>query len=252
MDTQLGFVVMPFGTHSLRSAVYDKCIEPIVTGLGFDCVRVDKIHTDSRITDSILDGIRRAYFVIADLSEERPNCYYEVGFAHALRKPVIPIIEDGHTIHFDVKDLQFIVYKDTVKLGDRIRDRLIGAVLTTQGSSNKADPRRGKFGRKAIVNGRLLTATVVPKNRRDCVVRLYVRSLPGHPPLEERVRFYIHPTVYADSEYYIKVQNGEAVSEIEVSRAFTVGAKADNGGTILELDLATIPGGLPSFYGNQL
>jgi len=47
--------------------------------------------------------LKNADFVIADLSCERPSCYYEVGYAQALRKPVILIASLGTQLH-QVKD----------------------------------------------------------------------------------------------------------------------------------------------------
>lgn len=38
-------------------------------------------------------------FVIADLSLERPSCYFELGLAQALAKPTILIAEEGTPIH---------------------------------------------------------------------------------------------------------------------------------------------------------
>jgi len=46
-----------------------------------------------------LGALRDADFVIADLSFERPSCYFEVGFAQALGKRVALIAKGGTAIH---------------------------------------------------------------------------------------------------------------------------------------------------------
>jgi nucleoside 2-deoxyribosyltransferase len=51
----------------------------------------------------------RADFVIADLSYERPSCYYEVGYAQAKNKLVFLIANFG-TIIFQVRDKSKIQY----------------------------------------------------------------------------------------------------------------------------------------------
>jgi len=47
--------------------------------------------------------------VIADLSLERPSCYYEVGFAQAMWKPVAIVAATGTPIH-QVKYSEQILY----------------------------------------------------------------------------------------------------------------------------------------------
>jgi nucleoside 2-deoxyribosyltransferase len=46
-----------------------------------------------------LQELERAEFVLADLSFERPSCYYELGLAQALHKQVFLIAQEGTTIH---------------------------------------------------------------------------------------------------------------------------------------------------------
>jgi nucleoside 2-deoxyribosyltransferase len=38
---------------------------------------------------NVLDGIRRADLIIADVSRHNPNVMFEIGFAQAFRKPTI-------------------------------------------------------------------------------------------------------------------------------------------------------------------
>ncbi|TLU81625.1 MAG: hypothetical protein FDX21_11150 [Chlorobium sp.] len=46
-----------------------------------------------------LQNLKGASFVLADLSLERPSCYYELGLAEALGKPVYLIAEESTDIH---------------------------------------------------------------------------------------------------------------------------------------------------------
>lgn len=48
---------------------------------------------------SSLQDLRGVEFVVADLSFERPSCYYELGLAEALGKPVYLVAEEGTVIH---------------------------------------------------------------------------------------------------------------------------------------------------------
>lgn len=58
-----------------------------------------------------------------DLSHERPNVYFELGFARGLGKAVITIAREGTSIHFDVKDWTFISYIDSRLLERDLKKR---------------------------------------------------------------------------------------------------------------------------------
>jgi len=66
---------------------------------------VTEEETTERIIPRIIDGIRRAALVIADVSEARPNVYYDVGLAHGMRKEVILTARRGTVLPFDVTDI---------------------------------------------------------------------------------------------------------------------------------------------------
>jgi nucleoside 2-deoxyribosyltransferase len=57
--------------------------------------------------------IEGARFVVADLTHERPNVYFELGYARGLGKTVVTIAREGTAVHFDVKDWTYIPYIDS-------------------------------------------------------------------------------------------------------------------------------------------
>ena len=58
-----------------------------------------------RIVPTVLASIRRAAFIIADLSEPRPNIYYELGYAQALGRSIITTACEGTELPFDIFDV---------------------------------------------------------------------------------------------------------------------------------------------------
>src|SRR5437870_387965 len=46
---------------------------------------------------NVLQAIQRADLLIADITESNPNVMYEIGFAHALRKPVLFLAQANFT-----------------------------------------------------------------------------------------------------------------------------------------------------------
>ena len=71
------------------------------------------IEENRRITDTIISAIQRSGLIAADLTESRPNCYYEPGYSHALNKQVIQTCEHGTPLHFDISTYPTIVFELT-------------------------------------------------------------------------------------------------------------------------------------------
>ncbi len=72
--------------------------------------RVDDIAFTEQINEKILGNIRCAQFIVADLTHNRPNVYYEIGYAHAFKKPTILIAREGTKPHFDIQGFPIIFY----------------------------------------------------------------------------------------------------------------------------------------------
>jgi len=114
------FVIMPiqgekFGSQDEQRIFreYDerfRVIEKVVGSMDCVAIRIDKEHPIEDLVARIKSEINRANFVIADLTDERPSCYYEAGYTEALKRPIIyiaskeSVIRPGQQtkIHFDV------------------------------------------------------------------------------------------------------------------------------------------------------
>jgi hypothetical protein len=137
------FVVMQFGNKLLESA-YQGVIRPICSEYGLTALRIDEIQNSGRITDQILTEISRSRLVLCDLSGERPNCYYEAGFAHALGKAMILTVHKDDEIHFDLAGYRFIVWETEMELRNKLLARF--AVMREQsllGGSSSEPPAPG-------------------------------------------------------------------------------------------------------------
>lgn len=117
------FVIMKFGDPSLDSA-YEGVIKPLGLLLGYKVLRVDEIQDSGVISQQILESISRSELVLADLSGERPNCYYEAGFAHALGREIIFSRRKGEKVHFDLAGHRFIEWETEEELRRKLRQRL--------------------------------------------------------------------------------------------------------------------------------
>jgi len=63
------------------------------------------------VKERLIKGIEQADFIIADLTGSDPNVMYNVGFAHALRKPLLLIVQSQESrIPASLGGHYFLVY----------------------------------------------------------------------------------------------------------------------------------------------
>jgi nucleoside 2-deoxyribosyltransferase len=115
---------MSFSSDPQLQDFYDHAIKPAITDAGYQCYRVDEQEFNGSIRNQIISAIRDCNFVVADVTEARPNCYYELGVAHALGKEVIHLARSAEDIHFDVRDFNFIIYSRLDDLKRKLRKRI--------------------------------------------------------------------------------------------------------------------------------
>jgi len=116
------FVIMPF--EKSFDGIWETVIRPTIVAAGDECLRADDIFAPGSIIDDIVKLIRDADYIIADLTRHNPNVYYELGFAHALSKPVILLTSDVSTLPFDLRQLRVIEYSDTASGAAALRESL--------------------------------------------------------------------------------------------------------------------------------
>jgi len=139
-EKDLVFVIMPFsgsGMNEVYSAIKDECEK-----LNLRATRVDENVGSSFIIKDIVDLIKRAEFIICDLSKERPNVYYELGFAHGVgneAEDILLIAKKGTKLHFDIAPLRVQLYKSTENLRIIIKsnlEKMIEITRKMRGRSN--------------------------------------------------------------------------------------------------------------------
>ncbi|MCK4631998.1 MAG: hypothetical protein KAT79_01940 [candidate division Zixibacteria bacterium] len=119
------FCMTPFDEESLDR--FYKEIQPFCKAeCGVDVVISMDDHKPGSLTDTIISHIHKCKFAIADISDRNANVMYELGFAHAINKHVIPIWEEakkGKKI-FDIQDVGIIFYKDIDHLKSELKKKI--------------------------------------------------------------------------------------------------------------------------------
>ena len=104
-DGNYGFLAMQFDEEPLDDFIRNVLKPTVEKELGFEIYNMRDISRAGIIDNIMRDQIRRAEFVVADLSHDNSGAYWEAGYAEGLNKPVIYICEkkkfDDHKTHFD-------------------------------------------------------------------------------------------------------------------------------------------------------
>ena len=106
------FVVMQFGVP--YDQLYSDVIRPVVANCGFDVIRADDDFGPGLIIADVVRRIQEAEVIIADITPENQNVFYEVGYAHALGKPTILLAEKGKRLPFDVSGFRTLFYENSI------------------------------------------------------------------------------------------------------------------------------------------
>jgi GAF domain-containing protein len=126
------FVIMPFKKG--LDGIYHSVIKPTVQEFGFVCRREDEFPCVGALPQGIVSHIANATFIVADLTHNNPNVYYELGIAHTLDKMVILISQDACPA--DIRHWKYIRYNDklehAVTLQNEIRKAVTEALDTNR------------------------------------------------------------------------------------------------------------------------
>lgn len=106
------FVVMHFAEP--YDSLFEQVIEPVAEQEGYGAFRASDIAGPGVILQDITESINRAAVVLAEVSPVNANVYYELGYAHAIGKPVIIMADRATGLPFDISGYRCIFYDNTI------------------------------------------------------------------------------------------------------------------------------------------
>ena len=130
--TKIAFMAMKFGDEALNQ-VYESCFKPAVAFTGFELRNLAEYPRAGMIDDLLRVEIRKARFLIADLTHENRGAYWEAGYAEGLGKPVLYTCErqkwETEKTHFDTNHMQTVIWEQTAPAD--AAERLKAAIRAT-------------------------------------------------------------------------------------------------------------------------
>ena len=150
----IAFVVMQIGDSELDN-LFETVIQPAIESAGLEAKRVDRHNEGGLLKSEIIQFLNDSEIIIADLTNERPNVYLEVGYAMGIDKFRNLILTcrgdhfpgnadwdpDGPKIHFDLAGYDILLWEPAEydrfrqELERRIRRR--GALLSPPAQTDK-------------------------------------------------------------------------------------------------------------------
>jgi nucleoside 2-deoxyribosyltransferase len=127
-NTKNVFIAMSFAPEmvNVRDAIKTALLE-----CGFIPRIMDEIEHNHQIVPEMLYEIREARFIIAELTGHNNGAYFEAGYALGLGKEVIQVCQKskfGDDGHFDVKQINSVLWEDTDDLTRKLISRIKAAI----------------------------------------------------------------------------------------------------------------------------
>ncbi len=111
--------------------IYENGIKKAVEEAGYQPIFIEREEHNEKICDLIIANIRECKFLIADVTGQRQNVYYEAGFAHALNRDVVWTCKHDEidNAHFDTRQYNHITWENAEDLRKKLFHRIKATIL---------------------------------------------------------------------------------------------------------------------------
>ncbi|MBI5557688.1 MAG: hypothetical protein HY885_08630 [Deltaproteobacteria bacterium] len=131
VEENICFVISPIGKegtelHAKFKEVLEYIIKPAFdeSGYKYSIIRADDINRSGSFINDILENIYSSHIVIADLTGQNPNVFYELGVRHSLRPRTILISQNLDDIPSDLREYRTIIYDTSAKGAATFKKRI--------------------------------------------------------------------------------------------------------------------------------
>jgi hypothetical protein len=120
------FMVMQFGQQF--DHIWKRVVEKVVEEEGFWPIRVDQVFGPNPILQDIKRLIEEAQIIVGEITPSNANVFYEIGYADALKKPLVLLAQEGTKLPFDLSGARVVFYRDEIggeeTLAENLRNNL--------------------------------------------------------------------------------------------------------------------------------
>jgi hypothetical protein len=182
---------MPFG-HSFNDI--DRIIMAAAKECDLDYVRGDRLRRPGSIVAQILQDLRHAAVVVADISDMNPNVFYELGIAHQILGPerVVIITQPSKDPPYDVHEFRQLVYTHDEEGRLRLRQELpryLKAAAMTGPDKEVWSVIRGRLPRTRVLVRDLNRLVEESDSLENVVIRMVAGlgslAISDHEPLDD-------------------------------------------------------------------
>lgn len=139
------FVIMPFSETASCSKrewtriyknLFKKTIEE--SGLDYECRR--STTTRGSIIRGIIEDLDESWVVLADLTDQNPNVFYELGIRHSIRPRTILVAQKRVDIPFDLRGYASHIYEwNTIKGRNKFKKKIKSLLEEIDQSPERSD-----------------------------------------------------------------------------------------------------------------
>ena len=113
------FVIMPFSSTPKHTAtdwndVYENLFRPTMETFNFECAK--STANVGIILRGIIEAISSSAVILVDLTDAKPNVFYELGIAHAITNNVIMVSQNIDDVSSDIRHYGVIKYDMSSRL----------------------------------------------------------------------------------------------------------------------------------------
>lgn len=226
------FVLMPFASEFDRVwiTIHETLQSP---ALNLICRRADDLRAPN-ILETILRGIAKSEFILADLTGANTNVFYELGVAHCAKNAanVILITQDMRFVPFDLRHLRCIPYAESPSGLIELRRELTATFAEYSKHAFRfrvREGRRFRFDKKLVgASNNLFTISVECPHVGQDAVKVFIHfekfSVDAPGPVESQFVFLSEDQRTAPVEHIpwllhlIQSGDGEALLQLEKTR----------------------------------